>query len=338
MVAPAVISAEVKALRERWRTPEGRALGIEVGRWLAGKGRRPPRSVGTFEGKIDLRGFAFPDARQVGEFKVGRTTFKSIEGFPEFNSVRWRGIDFTGAVIRSARFFTSTIDNCRFDQADLFDWRLWATRVSDSSFTKADLQSGAIGTGHYGKAGTNVWTRVNFDRADMRGAGLRQCVLRDCTFRKTNLRKVWFSYVTFDGVAFEGLLDGVLFEGRHHADSGNPPPMRNVDFRGVRFRDCDFRHRFDNVMFDESPDVRVIRDFPAVVRQAAECARENGDAEEKEMASVLEAVVGRDLPATYDSIFFPGDFIRGGMTESAAAFGRLLDCAEAKLATSAGRQ
>jgi hypothetical protein len=76
-----MITASVKVLWERWRSPEGRALGLEVARWLAGKGRRLPPGTGVHEGRVDLQGFAFPDARQVGSFRVGRSTFQAIEGF-----------------------------------------------------------------------------------------------------------------------------------------------------------------------------------------------------------------------------------------------------------------
>ncbi len=55
------------------------------------------------------------------------------------------GFDLSGAVLRSFRFFGTTISNCRFDQADCRDWRLWDCDVADSSFVGADLREAALG-------------------------------------------------------------------------------------------------------------------------------------------------------------------------------------------------
>jgi uncharacterized protein YjbI with pentapeptide repeats len=328
-----MISADVKMLRERWRSPEGRALGLAVARWLAGKGWRPPRGVGRHEGRVDLRGFAFPDARQVGPIKVGRSTFQSIEGMPQFAEVRWREIDFTGAVIRHARFFSSVIEDCRFDEADLFDWRLWDAKITDCSFVKADLRNSAIGTGTTDENGENVWTRVNFDRADLVDATVVGCVFRQCTFRKAKIRKVWFSYVTFEDVVFEGLLESVLFEARQFENKRDPGPMRDVDFRGVVFRRCEIQYRFDTVLFDESPDVRVFRDYPMVIKRASELARESSNPEEQALFPTLEEMADEKSIGSFDSVFFPADFISSGLGEVGGVFGRLLERAEADLAS-----
>jgi uncharacterized protein YjbI with pentapeptide repeats len=321
------ISPAVSLLRERWRSTEGRALVIEVARWLAGKGRRPPRGVGTHEGRVDLRGFAFPDARRVGSFKGGRSTFQSLEGMPVFERARWRRIDFTDAVIRDARFFSSVIEDCRFDEADLFDWRLWNSTITDCSFVKSDLSGSAIGTGSTKENGVNVWTRVNFDQADLVDATVSGCVFRQCTFRKAKIRHVWFSYVTFEDVVFEGLLEKVLFEARQFEGKRDPGPMRNVDFRGVTFRDCDFRCQFDNVLFDESPDLRVILNYSTVVRRMLELARESSDPDESGMVKNLEYAT-KTAQSPIDSVFFSSDFTS---YERREAYRRLLDRAEADL-------
>lgn len=320
-----MIPAGVNALRERWQSPGGRALGVEVVRWLSGKGRRPPRGVGVFEGRVDLRGFAFPDARQVGSFTAGRLSVQSIEGFPEFESVRWQGIDFTGAVIRNARFFGASIENCRFDRADLFDWRLWDSRVTDCSFVGADLQRSAIGTGDGTGRGINVWTRVDFDRANFNGASVWDCVFRDCTFRNARLRKLRFYFVTFDRAVFEGALELVLFDGRKLVGQRDPGPMRDVDFRKVTFRLCEFRCQFQNVTFDDSADIRLVRDYPRVLKRALDFARNSSDPEERNVAPVIEHLVPLKAEVPYDSIFFPADY---PSDKAHDAFGRLLERAE----------
>jgi uncharacterized protein YjbI with pentapeptide repeats len=324
------IAPEIKALGERWRSPEGRALAREVGRWLAGKGRRPPRGIGRHDGLVDLRGLVFPDARQLGVFRTRRSTFESTLGAPHFTRVRWRGIDFRGAVIREARFFGSVIQECRFDEADLFEWRLRDCLIMDCTFAGAELQNCFLGNGASEEDGVNVWTRIDFDRADLIGSHVSGAVFRECTFRRAKLRDLWFHHVTFDGVVFEGVLQDLRFEGRPFEGTRDPGPMRNVDFRGVTFRGCDFRgYRFENVAFDESSDITVVHDFPAVIRRALELANASGDPEERARIPLLEGITRERDQNGYDYVFVPADFASGGISAAGEAFGRLLAQAQA---------
>jgi uncharacterized protein YjbI with pentapeptide repeats len=301
-----MISKEVKDLRARWRTSDGRALAVLVARWLVGDGGAPPDGVGQIDGRIDLRGFVFPDGPR----------------FPKFEHVNWRNIDFSGSVIRSARLFESTIEECRFDAADLFDWRLWGCRVVSSSFRAAELTGAAIGTGPYGEAGINVWTGVSFDRADLSAAIVSECIFTDCSFRKAKLTRVWFTHVTFDGAVFEGTLRGVKFAAHWLEGKRDPGPMRNVDFRGVRFRDADIRYRFDNVLFDETGDIIVIKDYRSVLERALELARGSLCPEESAQVSLLETLAKH--AGDYDSILVPGDFKGLGLELHESALVRLV--------------
>lgn len=143
------------------------------------------------------------------------------------------------------------------------------------------------------------------------------------------------SFVTFDGVVFEGVLDRVLFEGRKIAGKRDPGPMRNVDFRGVTFRHCDFRCQLENVTFDESPEIRVIRDFPAVLIRALRLARKSSDPEERDLTSLIEDLTTLKSELRYDSVFFPEEYASDDLRKINEAFGRLVDRAENELKSTA---
>ncbi|MCW4384193.1 pentapeptide repeat-containing protein [Salinibacterium sp. SYSU T00001] len=258
------------------------------------------------DGRTDLRGFVFPDPLQMGDARVGGSTFRAISAFPEFERVHWRDIDFSGAVMRNARFTESTIERCLFTGADLFDWRLWGSRILDTSFQRADLAGSAIGTGPYRDAGINIWARVDFDRANMSNAVASECVFLDCSFRRSKLRGVWFTHVTFDGVVFEGVLQRVKFAAQWSEGKRNPGPMRNADFRGVRFRDVDIRYRFENVVFDDTDDIPVIRDYRTVLTRALEMARASRDPRENAQVDLLEVLA--DHAGDYDTVLVTADF------------------------------
>lgn len=318
--------ADLKVLKARWSTVEGRTLVLEASRWLAGLTSRPSQ-VGEHDGRADLRGLPFPDPHRLGAVQGGRASFTVIGGFPKFLDARWHSIDLSGSIIRNARFVRAKLDDCLFDQANLEDWRLWNTTVINSSFVRADLRGSALGTGTSGYGGINEWVGCCFDRANLTGAILDEMALKSCTFRNAKLRRASFGYTAFDGVVFAGILDGVRFEARGLADTVDPGPMKGVDFSEAMFRDAYLvGYQFEDVAF--SPDVLVIQDYPAVLSRALQLARASDDPDERSAIQVLEYAATRRSQRTFDSIFVPADFIAMGESSMASALVRLYERAK----------
>jgi len=324
-------ASSVKQLRERWRTPAGRELALEAAAWLAkGAVSDAPSWAATHEGRVDLRGLEFPSPARVNSVVIANSTFEVIGGFPVFAATRWEHIDLRASVIRHARFHDAWIHDCLFDQADLHDWRLWNSQVSDSSFERADMTGSAIGTGERGANGVNRWHRVSFDRADLKRAVVSECDFVDCTFRNTKLKSVKFNYATFDGVKFEGLLDGVLFEARKFSDTRDPGPLKDVDFRGVLFRNCEMRaYKFENVQFDHEPGLRVIVDYARVGTRALKMAAVSTDPIEQQVSGTIQHSL--KLYSEGDTIYVPADFVSAVGIECAETLDRLYDRAQREL-------
>lgn len=267
--------AEVSALRARWRSPEGRELARDAMRWLAGH-RPRPSGLGEVDGRTDLRGLEFFAAAGIGEqFPLGGANFQNIAGMLEFRGVTWTHLDLSGAVIRYARFMNSVIADCRFERADLTDWRLWDVEVSDSSFEGADLRDSALGTGRFEGAVVR-WTDVVFDRADLRHSHFTEARLHRVSFRGTKLRSSGFQECDLESVVFEGILTSVRFEATSDRTGQAEHWMRDVDFRRADLRSGFFAgYRMEDVRLAD--DVLLVTDVPGIIDAAVSLAQDEDD-------------------------------------------------------------
>jgi uncharacterized protein YjbI with pentapeptide repeats len=308
--------AEVKALRERWG-PSSKGLAVAASRWLAGSGKLP-REVGSIDGRVDLRGLPFADAIVIGEFAAGGLMFQSIAGMPQFTGVTWRGIDLSGSIIRHARFFNATVEDCRFDGADLFDWRLWNSQVQRCSFVRADLKGSALGTS------SNSWADVAFDSADLRDAVFRESIIRNVSYRRANLRGASFEFGDLDGLVFEGLLDTTRFLAVGY--QGKPQGthwMRNVEFRDALFRNCQMQgYRMENVRLPR--DVLLVPNFPDVVKRARSIAAD-ADSSVRNLVSGLVELSEMTSEVCWDYVMFPSDLAARGFQEIGDAISTILE-------------
>lgn len=307
--------AEVKALRARWQSEQGRDLAIASARWLAGAADKPAE-LEVFEGRVDLRGLLFPDAVRVGSFQAGTLSFESIAGMPRFVGSTWNGVDLSASVIRHARFRHFRIENCIFDGADLIDWRLWASDVSDSSFVGADLGGSALSAGEF-EGRTCSWMDVVFDRANLSSSQFSEGVISGCNFLGSKLKKTLFSRVDMSDSVFGGLLDATRFD--VFSLGGKPQRayrITNVDFTSALFRGAVLRgYRLEHTPL--SVGILPIPDFPKVIGRAVELAATEPDdiRDWFERDRRLLDLIGTHA---WDYAFFEPDLIANGSVERAA--------------------
>lgn len=276
----------VRELGERWLTPRGRDLAAEIAFRLVSGESFNGLDVGTYGGRVDLRGFRLPSPEAIERIVVGRLTATVIQGTIAIGGVRWEGLDLSYSVLPSLRFFESVIDDCVFDGARCQDWRLWRTDVSRSRFVGCDLRYSAMGT-FDGRA--NSWVNVVFDRADLRDTHPERARFEGCDFLGSKLRGVQFEGCSLKAVRFSGVLRDVLFDCRELPNRPEPDPMTNVDFSGAEFHDVDFRAcRFVDVVLPDEPGLRLVPNFPAVARRQLELLEENNSLEARQVKAVLE--------------------------------------------------
>src|SRR5439155_11893059 len=148
----------------RWKTPHGDKVAQEtLHRLRAGESLKGLEHR-EHAGRVDLRGLPLRVPEPIKRNTPNGWTVEELPRLTKFERVRLADLDLTGAELQSLRFFETTIANCRFDDSNCRDWRLWATRVTDTTFAGADLREAALGPWLEGRG--NVYERVTFSGAN----------------------------------------------------------------------------------------------------------------------------------------------------------------------------
>jgi len=271
-------------LRDRWRTPEGALLTQEVFRaFLAGEDFHG-LNLGEHEGRVDLRGLAAPEVRKLPP----GTSIHLLEGQLVFKSIRFENLDLSGARLNHFRFFNSTISNCRIDEAQCEDWRLWATDVCTSTFISSNLRQAVLGAWYEGRG--NNFKFVDFSKADMRDVVSPAATFTDCNFSHARLERIDFESSGFVRCHFAGELRDVIFD-HHGFETGKtePNPMEDVDFTKAKLRNVEFRRlNLDRVYLPQDGDHLIITKYPCVLRKALEALAGTNTPYELGLTGLLE--------------------------------------------------
>ncbi|MFC8039443.1 pentapeptide repeat-containing protein [Paenarthrobacter sp. NPDC057355] len=300
----------MKALQQRWKTADGRALAGEVLRFLHGMSSALPVDVGVHDGRHDLRGLALPAPPFGPTLTMGGSTATVMSGMHEFRAARWQDLDLSYAKLSNLRFFGSAITGCLFDKAVCADWRLWDSEVKDSSFAKAGLRDAALGTWQEGGTG-NAWRNINFDGADLRGLLASGCLMEHCSFKSTKLKGAEFLQATIQYCEFTGVLQDVLFDGRAIPGHAEPGVLLDIDFTGATFRDVEFRGcHFQGVKLPDGID--LVPNFPRVARRVLELLGNDESVEARMLRAVSELALKLPGDDTSVGIFNRADYLSWG--------------------------
>ncbi|MFC5791969.1 pentapeptide repeat-containing protein [Agromyces tardus] len=295
-------------LRARWQTPRGRPLQVAAVGWLLGRTSRPI-GLGNVEGRVDLRGLTFPGAEPGGVVGSGGLSAITRDWVPTIRRGRWRKLDLSYSRLSQIRFFDSAISDCVFDGAECRDWRMWRTKLTDSSFTRTDLRESALGTWQQGAG--NTWRGIRFDGADLRDGVFWGAAFTDCAFIDCRLRGVQFEQCELHRCEFQGDLRDVLFDCRQLPGKREVGPLKSVDFREARFEDVEFRgSRFEPALLPH--DVKPIRNYPSVARQIVALLANESSTEARIAVAIL--VESLRMPGREDSVavYNRGDYLRYG--------------------------
>ena len=199
----------------------------------------------SHEGRTDLRGLVAPAPSKVSKYAAGGSVVSVLGDVTSIQKGKWSRLDLSGSNLEELRFRDAVIDDCVFDRSKCRGWRLWNTRVSATSFRKADLRGSSLGSGDWGTR--NLFSGVDFSQADLRGTSYLSVEVRGCRFARMNASGVDFGGALFSECVFEGPVRDVTFRkfalGRESA--GDPPnEMLNVSFRKAHLAWVDF-HAMD---------------------------------------------------------------------------------------------
>jgi uncharacterized protein YjbI with pentapeptide repeats len=211
--------------------------------------------LGEIDGHVDLRGLPLPVPGRTPEPAVpGMVTLSPLT---EFDGVRLDRLDLRHARLDHARFFHTTITDCRFDAASCYDWRLWAIDVTRCGFVGTDLSQSSFGAWCEGRG--NTFTDIDFTGARLDGVGTNTATYVDCNFSEASLDGVNFWQSSLIRATFAGPLKNVIFDGRMlGAGKPDPNPMEDVDLSATVMSNVNFRGvRLDRVRLPDDPDLAV---------------------------------------------------------------------------------
>jgi uncharacterized protein YjbI with pentapeptide repeats len=244
-------------------------------------------SLGTKDGRIDLRGLTLPEPSVVRKYQVARATVTEIIPAAAFQQVKWESLDFSSSKLNGVRFFNSEVRNCLFEKCQLQDLRLWCTTIVESSFRGANLRKAALGGVQDGKR--NLYSEVDFSEADLRETSYKAACFERCVFRNAKLVKIDFQTSTFTDCLFEGELRDVLFYRRGFQGEAFPPnEMINVDFSRAKLRQVGFRGlTLDRVRLPQDTEHIVIKNFASALDKAIEVLKRQEDSTAKKLIAFL---------------------------------------------------
>ena len=216
-------------LKKRWNTDPGCAFVKHLeGLGRSGHGyeiRESPFGVVPETGRLDLRGFAFPEATFLTDMR--RLTF--------------RFTDFTGGVLKRTHIEGSTFSDVLFDSCSLRNIAEIGNTFEKCTFRSVSLRGAVLG--YRGSR----FTQCHFDQADFIQAGFIRPEFDDCDFVNCTFSGIDFKAASFERCEFRGEVRGVWFRGGFPSRSleeqwGIPRPnkMTGVSFQKAKLFELTF--------------------------------------------------------------------------------------------------
>lgn len=227
--------ADAKDTDKRWLDEDGRARAIAVAQALRGTAGLRNLAFGTYDGRLDLRGYVDP---------------RTERGFV---SRSLEDVDFSGARIVDLSFMNARVIGSRFDGVYFDDLRFFSVLVQDTTFRGArfpEIPSFAMnepksikGSRPFGPRRfepASRYERVDFSDANLSNASFRNATLIDCDFSNARLNRASFACELIH-CRFAGHLHDVLFLGPARTNAPIPPRYEAVDLSGAELHYVGFR-------------------------------------------------------------------------------------------------
>lgn len=283
-----------RELRSRWTSGQGLDRAKSVLAALTAGEALSSTGLPTVDGRVDLRGFPFPEPLQLQEITAKGTTVALgvFAGMVEVRSSVWSGLDLSGASLRRVALNEMAIDDCLFEGADCRNARVAGATLSDCSFERADLRDSSLGATTHGHRTT--YSNVSFANARLDNSHAVEAHFLQCRFSDTRLNGVNFMGSQFVGGSFEGEVEDVILYGEppalalEHGHDGSPNRMQGVDLRRARLRFVNFRHlELAEAQLPEDTDHLVVRPYAVLLRATVDLLRRDARPAAKRLALML---------------------------------------------------
>ena len=273
----------------RWATPEGVLLAEEVLARLKAGASLGGLGLEEVDGRADLRGFPAPRPRLISPEDVERrlagrrlvqAAYNQMTGHVTLDGLALRGLDLTGARLEDVTFRECALEDCVLDRISGRDLVLLRTTVRRCSFRGASMQ-GAMLCGRE-DGGWSEYERVDFTGADLRANSNRTVTawFRDCDFSGARLDGTSLHDCGLVRCRFAGDLEHVHFfgSGVPSGQRQGPDHVVDLDLSGAVLRNVTFEGvDLAAVTLPDDPGLRIIKNYPCVMRKAAAALRGRKD-------------------------------------------------------------
>jgi uncharacterized protein YjbI with pentapeptide repeats len=243
--------------------------------------------LGTKDGRLDLGGLILLKPRPKRTFEFNGVPVTEVGSLVTFKGAKWRNLDFSGSKFSCVRLLESEVTNCLFDRCQFDDLRVWATTFRDCSFAASNLKDAMLGGVVNGK--WNIYSGVDFSRADLRRTNYKAAAFEACNFRHSKLERIDFQTCRFRDCVFEGELRDIIFYRRGFEGESFPPnEMLNVDFSLAKLHDVGFRGlTLEQVKFPDDSEHIIIRDVKDTLERLITALNAQGDTTAKKLVAFL---------------------------------------------------
>jgi len=267
------------AFRERWLSQDGRQTAKKVLRRLRWGRSLDGLGLPTVDGRLDLRGFALPEAELTPVEAAGMQVQVATGKFPELRKIRLHGADLTGASLRHLGLTDATLTDCVLRDADLTHFRTWRCTFTDCDLSGAVLTDAVLSSRHRGTGTT--WRNCTFNEVTLDGVVAEGGDFEGCVFERVRMANMVFNGCSFTDCRITGVLDNVTFTGANQPPGTRPVTMANLDLRDCRLTNVGFAGlRLSGVLLPPRDSLAVVPGATKVLAEIKSAiARDPGEHE-----------------------------------------------------------
>lgn len=209
-------------------------------------------NLSTINGRLDLRGFPFPQPDSTEKLHSYEMVYSRIV----LKKISLSGIDFSYSNLSYLEFDECSVENCYFEDATMRSLQITASGFSNIIFRNVDFTGSFLNSNIRDNGG--FYRNVEFINCNLKSTSFSLPVIQDCVFKNCKIDEVQFDGSRLENVVFIGELRSAWFNGhsiycnkpvlgilKKFDPKNYPNKMQNVDFSRAELTDVTFSHGVD---------------------------------------------------------------------------------------------
>lgn len=209
-------------------------------------------NLSTINGRLDLRGFPFPQPDSTEKLHSYEMVYSRIV----LKKISLSGIDFSYSNLSYLEFDECSVENCYFEDATMRSLQITASGFSNIIFRNVDFTGSFLNSNIRDNGG--FYRNVEFINCNLKSTSFSLPVIQDCVFENCKIDEIQFDGSRFGNVTFIGELRSAWFNGhsvycnkpalsilKRFDPKNYPNRMQNVDFSQAKLTDVTFSYGVD---------------------------------------------------------------------------------------------